>query len=155
MSTAKLRQAVTFGMVILIVLMGCSTSNYGRLASNPEVTQAFQTYQILPDHTYYYRGSSSRPFVVVGIHKDFSLDSSLWVKIDTDSSDFSNLVGRVSLQGSGRTIDPWGFSILDQTGRKVGVWYSAIRAATVVVEENGRITQLAPIRTVTRGDQSR
>ena len=144
---------MTFGMLVLIVSVGCTASNYGRLASNPEVFQAFQTYQILPDHTYYYRGSFSRPFVIVGIHKDFTLDSPLWVKIDSKSDVFSDLIGRVSLQATGRTTEPWGFSIIDQTGRKVGVWYSAIRSATVEVDQTGRIVKLLPIRTVTRRGQ--
>ena len=151
--TAKLWPTISCVMMILIVLMGCTASNYGRLASNPDVTQAFQAYQILPDHTYYYRGSSSRPFVIVGIHKDFTLDSPLWVKIDANSEDFRNLVSRVSLQATGRTTEPWGFNIIDQTGRKVGVWYSAIRNATVEVDQSGRIAKLLPIRTVTRRGQ--
>jgi hypothetical protein len=58
--------------MILGIVMGCSALNYGRLESSSEVTQAFQTYQILPDHTYDYRGTASRPFVVAGIHKDFT-----------------------------------------------------------------------------------
>jgi hypothetical protein len=45
--------------------------------------------------------------------------------------------------------------ILDKSGRNVGVWYSAIRAATVDVDENGRIVNLSPTRTVTIGDQGR
>ncbi len=142
-------------VMVLTVLMGCSASNYGRLTSNSEVTQAFQTHQVLPDHTYYYRGTFSRPFVIAGIHKKFTLDSPLWIEIDPKSNDFRTLIDRVGLQGSGRTIEPWGFSIIDKSGREVGVWYSAIRAAAVEVDENGRIINLAPLRTVTRGDQGR
>ena len=151
--TVKLWPTISGAMMIIFVLLGCAASNYGRLSSDPEVTQAFQAFRILPDHTYYYRGSFSRPFVIVAIHKDFTLDSSLWVKIDTNSDDFRNLIGRVSLQATGRTTKPWGFTILDQSGRKVGVWYSAIRSATVEVDPSGRIAKLLPIRTVTRRGQ--
>ena len=140
-------------VVVLTVFFGCTASNYGRLVSNPEVTKAFQKLQVLPDHTYYYRGTFSRPFVIAGIHKNFILDSTLWVEIDTNSQDFRTLIGRVSLQGMGSAVHPWGFTITDSLGREVGVWYSAIRAAAVDVDENGRIVQLSPIGTVTRGDQ--
>ena len=140
-------------VVILVIVTGCTASNYGRLESNSEVTQAFQAHQILPDHTYYYRGTFSRPFVVAAIHKNFTLDSPLWVEIDTKSNDFRTLIDRVSLQGTGSTTHPWGFKILDKSGSNVGVWYSAIRAAAVDIDENGRIVNLSPIRMVTTGDQ--
>ena len=142
-------------VIILAALIGCAASNYGRLTSNSEVTQAFQNHQVLPAYTYYYRGPQSRPFVIAGIHNDFVLDSPLWVEIDPQSKDFRTLIDRVSLQGMGSNVQPWGFTIIDSSGREVGVWYSAIRAAAVDVDENGRIVNLSPIGMVTRGDQRR
>lgn len=142
-------------VMVFAAFLSCSASNYGRLVSNSEVTQAFQTHQVLADHTYYYRGTHSRPFVIAGIDNDFVLDSPLWVKIDPQSEDFRTLIDRISLQGMGSTVEPWGFTILDKSGTKVGVWYSAIRAAAVDVDESGRIINLSPIRAVTRGDQGR
>jgi hypothetical protein len=139
--------------LVFAVLGGCAMSNYGRLESNSDITHAFEAYQILPDHTYYYRGTSSRPFVMAGIHKNYELVSKLWVEVDPQSKDFRTLIDRISLQGTGGTTQPWGFRILDHTGSAVGIWYSAIRAAAVEVKENGQIVNLSPIRTVTRGDQ--
>ena len=139
--------------LMFIAVGGCSTANYGQLKSNPEVTQAFQSYQILPNTTYFYRGSYSRPLAIAGIRPEFELNSKLWVKIDVTSKDFKALIDKVALQGSGGATQPWGFIILDHAGRDVGVWYSAIRAAVVDVNENGRIVNLAPIGFVTRGNQ--
>lgn len=151
----KFRQAIGFSLMIVVVLVGCAAQNYGRLNSDTEVTTAFQNHQALPDHIYYYRGTQSRPFVIAGIHKDFVLDSPLWIEIDLQSKDFGTLIDRVSLQGMGSTVHPWGFKIIDGSGREIGVWYSAIRAAAVDVDENGRIVNLSPIRAVTTGDQGR
>ena len=151
----KFRQATGFSLMILVVLVGCAAQNYGRLNSDTEVTQAFQNHQALPDHTYYYRGTQSRPFVIAGILKDFVLDSPLWVEIDPQSKDFHTLIDRVSLQGMGSTVQPWGFKIMDSSGREIGVWYSAIRAAAVNVDENGRIVNLSPIGRVNIGEQGR
>ena len=128
-------------------------SNYGQLKSNKEATQAFESYQILPDHKYYYRGTYSRPIAVVGIKEDYGLNSKLWVEIDPKTKDFRTLIDRVSLQGSGSTTNPWGFTILDHSGKDVGVWYSAIRAAAVEINENGQIVNLSPLRTVSKGNQ--
>jgi hypothetical protein len=149
----SLQLPTTILIMVLIAIAGCRTTNYGRLASDPEVTRAFEAHQVLPEHTYYYRGTHSRPFVVAGIHKNFVLDSPIWVKIDPNSEDFRTLINRVSIQGSGGPRKPWGFKILDKSGRQIGVWYSSIRAAAVDVDENGRIVNLSPIRTATRGDQ--
>lgn len=149
----RLPGAVVLFFMFLTALGGCAMSNYGRLESNSDIRRAFETYQIMPDHTYYYRGTFSRPFVIVGINKNFELNSKLWVEIDPQSKDFRTLIDRVSLQGSGSTTRPWGLRILDHSGSAVGVWYSAIRAATVEVNENGQIVNLSPLRIVTRGGQ--
>jgi hypothetical protein len=138
---------------IIIALGGCSTSNYGQLKSNKEVTQAFQSYQILPNYRYYYRGSYSRPIAIVGIKENYELKSNLWVEIDPKSKDFRILIERVALQGSGSVANAWGFTILDNAGREVGVWYSAIRAAAVDIKPNGQIVNLSPIGVAAIGDQ--
>ncbi len=149
----RLPGAVVLFFMFLTALGGCAMSNYGRLESNSDIRRAFETYQIMPDHSYYYRGTFSRPFVIVGINKNFELNSKLWVEIDPQSKDFRTLIDRVSLQGSGSTTRPWGLRILDHSGSAVGVWYSAIRAAAVEVNENGQIVNLSPLRIVTRGGQ--
>ena len=151
----KMGQAISLALIVLAFLVGCTASNYGRLNSDIQVAEAFQNHQVLPDHTYYYRGSHSRPVVVAGILNDFVLDSPLWVEINPKSKDFRTLIDRVSLQGMDGNVQSWGFTIIDGYGRQVGVWYSAIRAAAVDVDENGRIINLSPIRVVTRGDQGR
>jgi hypothetical protein len=139
--------------IIITVLCGCSLSNYGQLKSNKEVTQAFENHQILPNLKYYYRGTYSRPIAIVGIKENYELISNLWVKIDPKSKDFQALIEKVSLQGSGGNVNPWGFNILDHSGKDVGVWYSAIRSAAVEIDANGRIVNLSPIPTAAIGNQ--
>jgi hypothetical protein len=151
----RLQNAIILFSAFFFALSGCSSSNYGTLKSQPEVTRGFETYQILPGHKYYYRGTHSRPIVIVGIKDRYVLDSKLWVPIDPQSPDFRALIDKVSLQGQGNAIAPWGFVILDPAGNDVGVWYSAIRAAAVEINETGQITKLLPIGFVTKGDQPR
>ena len=141
--------------LILMLFSGCTMSNYGKLISNPEVTTAFEKYQVLPGYKYYYRGTYNSPIAIVGIKESYTLDSKLWVAIDPNSKDFRALIDKVSLQGTGSTTHPWGFTIMDKTGHDIGVWYSAIRAAVVETDANGRIVNLSPLRTVTIGDQKR
>ena len=150
----RLLTAIILFSLMLIAFSGCSMSNYGQLKSNPEVTQAFENYQISPGYKYYYRGTYGSPIAIVGINNNYQLNSRLWVQIDPESKDFRTLINKVSLQGTGGTTHPWGFTILDNAGNDVGVWYSAIRAAAVKIDEKGQIVNLSPLRTVTIGDQA-
>ena len=149
----KFFTAIILFAMILFVLSGCAMSNYGKLKSNPEVKQSFETYQALPNHKYYFRGAKSKPTVIVGINENYELNLKLWVEIDPESEDFRILIDRVSLQGMGTTVEPWGFNILDEAGNYVGVWYSALRYAAVMINENRQIVNLQPSRTVAIGDQ--
>jgi len=151
----RLLAAIIAPSIVIMVLGACSTVNYGQLKPDHEVTQAFKNYQILPNLKYYYRGTSSSPIAIAGIKENYELDSNLWVKIDPDSNEFQALIEKVSLQGSGSVVNPWGFIILDPSGREAGVWYSAIRAAAVVIKDDGRIVNLSPLPTVAIGDQRR
>jgi len=145
--------ALTLFSMVLTALSGCTMSNYGKLKSTPEVKQSFETYQILPNHKYYYRGVKSRPTVIVGINENYELNLKMWVQIDPESEDFRMIIDWVSLQGMGGAYEPWGFRILDAAGNDVGVWYSALSNAAVQINENRQITNLAPSRTVAIGDQ--
>ena len=146
--------AIILVFMVLIAFLGCSASDYGRLKSNKEVTQAFKTYQILPNHIYYYRGAASQPTVVAGINENYSLNLKLWVEIDPKSQDFRTMIDRVSHQVGG-AVRPWGFTILDAAGKNVGVWYSALGSATVKIDETGEIVMLSPVGIVTVGDQTK
>ena len=149
----SLTGSIILFFIALAIFGGCTMSNYGRLESNPEITGVFKAYQILPEHTYYYRGTFSSPTVIAGINKSFDLNSTLWVKIDTRSQDFRTLIDRISLHGSSKARLPSGFTILDHLGRNVGVWYSTMRAAAVEVKENGQIITLAPLISKTGGNR--
>jgi hypothetical protein len=142
-------------VTIMIAFGGCTTGNFGRLQSDREITQAFEDLKVLPDHNYYYRGTFSLPTVIVGIHKDFTLNLTLWTAVDPQSDEFKTLVDRVGLQSQlgGSTVQPWGFQILDHAGKYVGIWYSALRTAAVQVNENNEIVNLAPTGIITRSNE--
>lgn len=156
MNRLKLKVCSLPGIIILILIalatpIGGTMSNYGRLESSPDITRTFEAYQIIPDHTYYYRGPFSKPDAIAGINKNFNLNSKLWVKIDTQSQDFRTLIDRSSFKGLDCGTVPSGFTIIDHSGRNVGVWYSNIRAAVVEVKEDGQIVKLAPLISKTGG----
>ena len=151
----KIPMVLISSLIMIIVIGGCKTGNFGRLQSDPQATQSFETVEVLPGHTYYFRGTASLPRAIAGIHEDFTLNSNLWTQIDTQSDEFRRLIRLVGLQGTGaaETIRPWGFKILTHDDRYVGLWYSALRTASVEVNENNEIITLAPTGNITRGGQ--
>ena len=142
--------------IYILVLSSCTGAKYGRLTSTPDIKRSFESYEVLPNHKYYFRGAKSKPYVIVGINEKYELNLKLWVPLNPESEDFRVLIDRVSLQGSGGHIQPWGFRILDNAGNDVGVWYSAIRAAAGNINEDRQIVKLQPVeRLVAVGDQTR
>ena len=73
------------GMIVsaafLAGLLGCS-GTYGRLVVNSDIKALFERNEVLPDHRYYYSGPVSEPRVIVGIHKDYTLQSDYWHPVD-------------------------------------------------------------------------
>jgi hypothetical protein len=153
LNKSRIRIVLISSFIIFAVVGSCATGNFGRLQSDRETTVVFEALKVLPNHKYYFRGTFSRPHVIAGIHEDFTLNLKLWVKIDTRSDDFKTLVQRVSLQGMGSTVQPWGFKILDPNGQYVGIWYSALGTASVQINEKNEIITLAPTGGITRGGQ--
>jgi len=152
----RIHTLVVAGLFIMLfaTLIACATSKkYGKLTPEKSVQQAFHSYQILPDHKYYFRGVYSRPTVIAGINQNYTMNLKMWIPIDAESKDFKILIDRVSFQGMGNQVEPWGLIILDQEGNKVGVWYSALRAAAVEVNENRQIVNLSPHTQVAIGGQ--
>ena len=141
--------------VCSIALIACTGAKYGRLTSNAAVKQSFESYEVLPNHKYFYRGATSNPTVIIGINENYEMNLKLWVPLDPESNNFRILIDRVSLQGIGNIIEPWGFKILDNAGNEAGVWYSAIRNAAVAINEDRQIVKLQPGTMVAVGDQNR
>jgi len=140
-------------LVGVFLFISCSAANYGKLESKREVTRWFKEYRVVSGYRYYYRGTRSQPVAVVGIKEKYVLDSKLWIAVDPESRDFRTLIDRVSLQDTGGRTQAWGFIIRDASGNEVGLWYSAIRAAAIQIDADGRITKLLPMRAVTTGNQ--
>ena len=145
--------AASLLVVLVATLSGCKSSTYGKLKADRQVRDTFLSYQILPDHSYYYRGVASNPLVIAGINQNYEMKLTMWIAIDPESEDFKILIDRVGFQGMGNNAEPWGSIILDHHGNQVGIWYSAFRGAAVEVSENRQIITLAPIKHVAIGEQ--
>ncbi len=69
--------------VLLFLLSGCVTAGPPAYQYSQDVGRLFQPPPtLLPDHTYYYRGSPSLPDAVIAIDNKFTLKSKVWGKGD-------------------------------------------------------------------------
>ena len=121
------------------MLVGC-TQKFGGLKRSKEVTDNFETNQILPDHRYYYNGFEAVPYAIVGIHNDYVLRSSAWKKINLTPEILNKLLVRMQ---AAYTPLPQGAWIIGPDEQRLGIWYSSERFAAVKLIQENHI-KLAP-----------
>jgi hypothetical protein len=135
------RLSVVIGLGLLFLLCSCASSNYGNLETNQEITEIFDNYQILSDHSYYYSGLQGVPDAIVGIHSSYSLKSKMWQQVDFSSFVLRKLVDRMSYV---HIVTPRGAWILGPDGNRIGVWYSGRYQTMVRVGEGNRVVIAPP-----------
>ena len=114
--------AAVFLVIYLAGLSACS-GTYGRLEANSDVKDVFERYEVLPDHRYFYTESSTWPRAIIGLHQDYTLQSDYWHPVNVNPE---RLKRWVNFPGDFRHYF-WvnnGSDILDQNGRKIGIWYA-------------------------------
>ena len=120
------------GIFVLALITGCA-GTYGSLKRDAEVQQAFEANQVPMDYKYYYYGDSE-PYVIFGIESKYEMNSRAWRQATPDTEDFKEMV-RWIWEDYG--YYKFGANILDPQGKKVGIYYSAIRETAVkFVNEN-------------------
>jgi hypothetical protein len=117
---------ITLGLLLLglmTVFSGCF-ENYGRLRLSKEVDQTFEKGIVMPDYKYYYSGGDARPWAILGIHKNYKLQTSLWKEVDLDSERLKNWILFMT-EFRGYQYRTFGSRVLDPEGKQIGIWYSA------------------------------
>lgn len=133
------RRSAAILIVLLIILFGCA-GNFGRLVRDAEANKLFKTYQILPGHRYYYSGPDGRPDAIMGIHPDYTLETTQWTEIDLTKDKLKKLIDWINFHHRSNTRHyPDGFLILDHDGRQVGIWYSIWDWTAVLVKADKRV----------------
>ena len=121
--------------------LGLPSFKYGKLKRDQDVNRTFKTYKILPDHKYYTSGQSDIPYAIIGIQNIYKLRPGLWKEINLTTPLLRSWVSRMdNIYG----YPPYGSVILDNNGKRMGVWYSSKQWTTVIMEENNEIAVLAP-----------
>lgn len=128
--------------LLFTAVTGCS-GNFGHLRRDGEARKNFESYQVLPDHNYFYSGSSSKPIAIMGIHKDYTLETQLWKSVELTPEQLKSWMNNIS-PTLGRAIDNYGSVIVDPAGKTVGIWYSKYKQTTVEFKDNNTIIVHTP-----------
>ena len=132
--------------VVALEIPGIGTINlpsfkYGKIKRDRDVNRTFQTYKVLPNHKYYTSGQANIPYAIIGIDNNYKLRPGIWREVKLTTPLLRNWVSKMdNIYG----YPPYGSIIQDDTGKRIGVWYSSKQWTTVIIEENSEIAILAP-----------
>ncbi|MBM9536490.1 hypothetical protein [Desulfobulbus alkaliphilus] len=131
----------------LLLISGCSSKiPNGAWQVDREAQKSFKTATVLPDHTYYYLGSSSAPASVVAISNEFVLRTRVWARVDISENILRGWrQWHTAIENS--SCRYFGGVILAPDGRQAGVWYSQNIINTVRMPEPGVLEIFQPVST--------
>lgn len=136
----------TVCLFIFLVTTGCS-GNYGRLQRDRDADQIFKTYQVLPEHRYYYTGPEGRPDAIMGIQNKYTLETTQWTRFEASTEILKKWVDVINFYHStGVRYYPYGSFILGPMGTRLGIWYSIWDWTTIIVKKDNRIQVFPPAK---------
>jgi len=111
-----------FIIIAMILVAGCASGPAGKYKLSDEVKKTFVSFMVLPDHNYYYSGSSDRPDGILAVHKSYTLTSAdLWIETNPDSRQIKSWVEEMRKNIS---HPPYGYNVLTPDGKQIGVIYT-------------------------------
>ena len=107
--------------------------------SKPEVTTAFERYEVNPNFRYYISGADLYPNALMGLDRKYRLDpETLWKEVEMTPERMKQIVEQMKVRAFDFYQHQYGFEITDNEGRPIGVWYSMLEARTFVqMKEDG------------------
>ena len=131
---------IGFTAVFMSTMLAC-TQNYGRLISSSEVTAKFKRFEVDENLNYFLFGQQVNPTAIIGLNKDYTLESDLWQRLDFDTISLQSLVDRMA---GGNSTNRSGSFILDPDGNRIGVWFAGGGGATIKMAGEKRIAYISP-----------
>lgn len=148
-----MRSIKNVGLCALLLLylgvLSCSGSlfrNYGQILPGGEVTRDLENGVFHPELRYYTSGSDLYPNALIGLHRDYRLDpETLWKEVAMTPEKLRGIVGFMKTKASEFSQFPHEFELLDTGGKKIGFWYSILKARTYLrFEEDGTVMIQTP-----------
>jgi hypothetical protein len=128
-------------LAVLAVLAACSAfaGRMGQIRPDNEAARMFEVDSCRADYAWYISGSHTYPNAIIGIRKDLTLvDDTLWQRVIMTPETCHELVSGVQARSRQINQNPFGFSILNDRGERIGIWYSILDARTSVLMKDDR-----------------
>ena len=139
------------GIITCAALISCAagnaafTKNWGKIVPDNEVKIIFETYQVRSDLNYYISGSDVYPNAILGLNKTYTLDSTLWKRIEMTEALLKVIVTDMKSKVMTSGQNQFGFVVLDNQGKQIGIWYSILSAtAPVRMKEDNKVIIYTP-----------
>lgn len=138
---------LSFGVLTALVCccFGCAgllAGKYGSMVPDGKASAAFESFQLSAGVTYYVSGSDEYPNAMLGLNREYTLDSTLWKRIEPTPARFRDLVLQMQARAWQIGQRHYGFAVVDDQGRQIGIWYSILAARTPVVMKEDRHVEI-------------
>ncbi len=139
------RIAVATLALLLLVLAGCADFKMrGSVEEDRDVTASFRSFEFRPDLNYYSSGPDAHPHALMGLKKDYVLDSDLWKRVNNEA-ELKAMVWGMNKDAREMYTNVRGFRILDNEGKAIGAWYSHVsKRATLIMTGEKRVLVYTP-----------
>lgn len=121
-------------VLALLLLTACAGNlfpTFGRMPPSDKMTQAFESHSVNPDYNYFYSGCDDHPNVVVGLHRDYRMNTfDLWKPVAMSPARMAQIVEGMRVKANEGHHFLYGFDMHDPQGRPIGAWYSLPSART-------------------------
>lgn len=139
-----------FCIVACTAFISCAAGNaalknWGKIEPDPEVGKSFETYQVNPNLNYYISGSDVYPNAILGLNNEYTLVSTLWKKVEMTPAMLQTIVTDMKMRALNINQSQFGFAVLDNRGKRIGIWYSLLSAtAPVRMKEDKKVIIYTP-----------
>ena len=128
----KQRRRLVLMMILFMafIMTGFLGGRYGNIFPDDKATKDFEAFKIDPGMNYYYSGPDLYPNALIGLKKQYVLDSNLWKPIKPTPESFRDMI--IHMQDKAQEYREYqhGFIMYDDKKQPIGVWYSILKART-------------------------
>jgi hypothetical protein len=121
---------LTMILLAVLLLSGCLGGRYGNIYPDGQVSRDFDSFKIDPGVNYYYSGPDLYPNALIGLKKEYTLDSDLWKPFNPTPASFRDMILHMQEKAREYREFQYGFIMYDDKGKPIGVWYSILKART-------------------------
>ena len=134
----NLKAIFALNMLIgLLLYFGCTGANYGSLKHSRDVTQAFETYHVYPEHRYYHLHLENNPYAVIALQNSYTISDKQWREFDPQTDKLEKVVELVKGFPM-RYSNAYGSYLRDSYGNQIGYWYSSLQIRSLKVDDEAK-----------------